>query len=86
MIWALLNSKPLQWALGALMLLGGYEAWAYHERHIGATAIVSDINQQTEQISEKAIAARSAADRPGAFQRLRSDSCVNCKAGLPKSN
>lgn len=83
---ALWDSKPLQWAIGALLLLSAYAGWAYHEQHIGATAAIADINAQTEQISEKAIAARASADRPGAWQRLRANSCTNCKAGMPKGN
>ncbi len=68
---ALLGSRPLQWALAALIAMGGYEGWKYHQRHIGAAQVEAKIEQQTEKEVAKATEARGRADVPDAVKRLR---------------
>lgn len=69
-------------AFAYLVLIGGgvgvFEAWKLsHDRAVEAR-VEKKINDDAEHISEKAIAARLAARKPGAFERLRNNYCANC--------
>lgn len=59
---AWLSSKPLQWALAALLALGGYEGWKYHQRNIGASKLEARIEQKADSDVKKVDEARAAVD------------------------
>lgn len=75
---AWMGSRPLQWALAALLTLSGYEGWKYHQRHIGAVQQTAKIEQKTEKVIDKAIQDSAPAELPGAAVRLRKSYCGNC--------
>jgi hypothetical protein len=57
--WA---SKPLQWATAALVLLGGYEAWKFHERNIGAGKVIATIEKKADENATHASHVRQAVE------------------------
>jgi hypothetical protein len=81
MIWALVGSRSLMAALALFGAAAFYEAWKVHQRQIGEQEIIQSAEQAGEKANEKNEAVRTAADAPGALQRLRADpkTCPDCK-------
>lgn len=78
LLFALWGSKPVRYAVAGLVALGAYQGWKHHQREIGATEVVTTINDQAEKQAEKAVAAREPAKLPGAALRLKSNWCRDC--------
>lgn len=71
-LWTLVRaSRALQIALAALLSFGGFHAWLWvHDKGV-EHKVVANVEKQSQAIAEKATAARDAASRPGAADRLR---------------
>jgi hypothetical protein len=59
---AWMTSRPLQWAVLALLSLGGYEGWKYHQRSIGASKLEARIEQKATADVQKVDEARATVD------------------------
>lgn len=51
---AWMGSKPLQYALAALVALGSYQTWKYHQRSIGAERVTEKIEAKAETNAKQA--------------------------------
>ena len=70
-------------AVGRIVAISmlGFLAWKAnnaYQRHVGATNAIAEINEQAETKSAEAVEARKPANRPGAVERLRKQSCGDC--------
>jgi hypothetical protein len=75
--------NPVGKALAGLTLaVGVFSTWLFfHDAKIeqaAKTEVITDINKQAEVLTDDALKARAAAERPGAFGRLRKGSCTDC--------
>jgi len=62
---ALWGSKPFRWAMGALVALGAYQGWKYHQRNIGAERITAKIEQKADADAKQVEQVREAVANPG---------------------
>ena len=79
LVWAIFrNSLPLQLVTLALIGWGALSANNAFQRSKGAASAVSQINTQSQELANDALAARKPADEPGAVGRLRKSYCGDC--------
>ena len=77
--WAIFRgSAALQFATAMLAVWIAWGANNVHQRNVGASRVVTEINTQAGKISAKAIEARGRGDVPDAAERLRQRSCRDC--------
>ena len=61
MIWALIGSRWMLYAVALLGIAGVYEGWKYHQRSIGASKLEAKIEKKADENVKKADAAGDAA-------------------------
>jgi hypothetical protein len=83
MPWGLLLNR---YAIGAIVMAAAAAAFLVwlkkHDAELEAK-VIARVNQAAEELADAAFNARAPALRPGAFARLRANSCRNCTAELP---
>ena len=62
-------------ALGCAL---GWVAFASHYKNVGARNVIAKTNESAKIIAADGKKARAPAERPGAADRLRKDSCRDC--------
>ena len=56
----------------------GWVAFSSHYQNVGARNVIAKTNESAKVIASDGRKARAPAERPGAAQRLRKDSCRDC--------
>ena len=66
---------------GCIIAVGcglGWVAFASHYKHVGAANVITKTNESAKVLASNGRKARTPAERPGAADRLRKDSCRDC--------
>lgn len=75
---AVLASMIGRIVIASLLGLAALKGYGLYERRQGAKEVVAEINEQAENITKTAVAAREPAFVPGSAQRLKAKFCRDC--------
>lgn len=83
MAWGLLLNRYVMGAVGIAGALVTFRLWLAHHDHETAAKVLANVNIAAEKLAYDAVKARAPSLRPGAFARLRAESCGNCGSDVP---
>lgn len=77
-LWALLGSKSVRYALAGLLALAAAQTWLWRHDHKTESKVIAKVDASAKELTKEAIVAREPATLPGSVQRLRTNFCRDC--------